>query len=65
MPRETDPLKELQLFVSKHPTQSAAARVLDISEPYLSDMLNGRRDISEPMLDKLGLVRVVTVVRAS
>ena len=62
---KTDPLKELHLFVSKYPTQAAAARALDISAPYLFDMVNGRRDISEPMLNKLGLERVVTVVRAS
>lgn len=48
----------------KHPTQAAAADALEISDAYLSDMLNERRGISDNTLEKLGLVKIVTVVKA-
>jgi plasmid maintenance system antidote protein VapI len=49
----------LQKFVSKYPTRKAAAAALHISAPYLTDLLNLRRDLSRRMLDKLGLKRSV------
>jgi hypothetical protein len=57
--KEIDPLERLRRFVGEHETQRAAADALGISGPYLSDLLNGRREFSEPILQKLGLRRVV------
>jgi transcriptional regulator with XRE-family HTH domain len=57
--KEIDPLERLKRFVGEHETQRAAADALGISRPYLSDILNGRREFSDPILDKLGLRRVV------
>lgn len=57
--KEIDPLKTLQAFVEKHKTQAAAAEALGVSRPYLSDIINGRRDFSDPVLERLGLRRVV------
>jgi plasmid maintenance system antidote protein VapI len=56
-------LKHLRKFVAQHPTQKAAARALGISEPYLCDLLNGRRLFSTNMLDRLGLERQTTIRR--
>ena len=36
-------------------TQKAAAKDLGITPQYFSDMVNGRRDFSERILDKIGL----------
>lgn len=55
-----DALDVLRGFVSSYPTQREAAVVFGISAAYLSDILNERRDVSETMLAKLGLKRVVT-----
>lgn len=57
--KEIDPLKTLRAFVEKHKTQAAAAEALGVSRPYLSDIINGRRDFSDPVLERLGLRRVV------
>jgi plasmid maintenance system antidote protein VapI len=57
--KEIDPRKALDAFVAKHKTQAAAAEVLGVSRPYLSDIINGRRDFSDQILEKLGLRRVV------
>lgn len=61
--RTKDPLVVLKAFVSQHPSQTAAARALGISQAYLNDLLWGRRTFSEPMLAKLGLRRLVVEVR--
>ena len=57
--KEVDPIKALNAFVSKHKTQAAAADALGVSRPYLSDIINGRRDFSDAILERLGLRRVV------
>lgn len=57
--KEIDPLDALRKFVAKHKTQAAAAEALGVSRPYLSDIINGRRDFSDPVLERLGLRRVV------
>lgn len=53
--KHVDPLKRLKLFVAAHPNRRAAASALDIKEPYLSELLNGKRPISEHVLTGLGL----------
>lgn len=57
--RTKEPLAVLKSFVSKYPTKRAAAQALDISAPYLTDLLYGRRKFSEAMLAKIGLRRMV------
>jgi len=57
--KEIDPLERLKAFVEKHKTQAAAAEALGVSRPYLSDIINGRRDFSDAVLERLGLRRVV------
>lgn len=59
-----DPLTHLQQFVKRHTTQKAAASALGISGPYLGDLLKGRRDFSDEMLDRLGLTRKTMIVVA-
>lgn len=54
-----NPTDELLKVIKKHGSQTAAAKALGISDAYLSDMANGRRDLSDAMLEKLGMKRVV------
>ena len=56
---ERSPLRELKRFCAGYGTQVAAAKALGISQPYLSDLLRKRRDVSKPLLKKLGLKRAV------
>ena len=56
---EVNALKYLRDFVATFPTQKDAARTLKITPAYLSDLVNGRRDVSPRMLKKLGLKIVV------
>ncbi len=49
----------LRAFVATHPTQRQAAAALGISPTYLGDILNERRDVSDTVLSKLGLKRIV------
>ena len=60
----TDPMLVLRRVVEQHGTQTAAARALGISQPYLHDLLRGRRDFSAAMLARLGLARVERIVSA-
>jgi plasmid maintenance system antidote protein VapI len=57
--KEIDPRVALAAFIKRHKTQAAAAEALGVSRPYLSDIVNGRRDFSDAVLEKLGLRRVV------
>ena len=63
--KELNPVERLQAFVARFPTQKAAAEALGISNVYVSDLLNGRRDINDKMLAKLGLRRTVIEARKS
>ena len=56
---ETNPLEVLRALVAQYPTQRAAAKALAVSQPFLHDLLNGRRTFSDKMLGKLGLRRAV------
>lgn len=53
----------LRRFVARHRDQRAAAEALHISQAYLSDMLHARRNITDGVLEKLGYVRDVRIVR--
>ena len=61
--KSTDPIGVLRAFVAKHASQREAARALRISQPYLHDILHGKRSVSDNMLAKLGLTRVEVVTR--
>lgn len=54
-----DPVAVLKQFVLTHPNQRAAAAALGISQAYLSDLLNARRDLSDTVLTKLNLKTIV------
>lgn len=54
-----DPRQVLTDFVAGFATHREAAAALGISGPYLSDLLNGRRDCSAKVLDLLGLMTIV------
>ena len=56
---EVNPNTALQKFRSQHETLGDAADALGVSKQYLSDMLQGRRDLSPRILAKLGLKRAV------
>jgi hypothetical protein len=54
-----DVIRELQKKVKKAGSQKELASALGISSQYLNDLLQGRRNASDNILDKLGLKRVV------
>ena len=56
---ETKPHAHLQRIVNERGSQAAAARHLGIAPSYLGDLLRGRRRISDRILKKLGLRRIV------
>lgn len=47
----------LRRFVAAHQTQASAAKALDISPAYLSDILAGKRGLSKPVAARLGFER--------
>ena len=57
------PQQALARYVTEHRTQSAAARSLGISAPYLHDLLNGRRGFSDRLLAALGFERIIRPLR--
>ena len=59
MVREIDPLVVLKKIVSQHGSQAAAAAALGVSPQFLGDLLHGRRDCSQKVLERMGLRRTV------
>ena len=57
--KSVDPIVWLRRQAVEAGSQRNAAKRLAISEQYLSDMLHGRRHISDAVLGKLGLRRTV------
>lgn len=57
--RETDPTIPLAKLIAECGSHGKAAKKLGISQPYLSDLMRGRRTWSKAMLAKLGLRRAV------
>jgi hypothetical protein len=51
---DTPVIEELRFLVKHHGSQKEAARELGISEQYLSDLLLGRRSVSEEIAGKVG-----------
>jgi len=48
------PIEKIKQMVDKLGSQKEVAKVLNISEPYLSDILKGKRSISKRIADALG-----------
>lgn len=53
-----DPIAELRRRLAKK-TQKALAIELGVSQAYLNDVLQGRREAGEKLLKPLGIARVV------
>lgn len=51
-------MEELKRRVQAMGSQNAVAAELGITPAYLSDILSGRRDLSENVLTKLGFVKI-------
>ena len=60
-------LAEFLIFLDKEAekdgSQAALARRLNVSAPYLSDVLNGRREPGDAILEPLGFRRVIVYER--
>lgn len=54
-----DPLAVLREMARKAGTQQKLADKLGYTPAYLSDVMNGRRNVTDDMLAKIGLRRVV------
>lgn len=59
---EQDPRTWLRQRVRALGTQRAVARELGVSDVYISDILHGRRGVSDALLAKMGLRRVVSII---
>ncbi len=64
MAKPINPAERLEAFVANYATQREAAAALKISGPYLSDLLNGRREFSDAILERLALRRIVVEARS-
>ncbi len=54
-------LNVLRLFVKAHGSQKAASEALGISEPYMVDLLKGRRPLTDKVLNGLGLAKQIVI----
>lgn len=59
----TDFIKLLEKMVAAEGSQRALARKLSISASYLGDVLIGRRDPGLSILEPLGFIREVRIVK--
>lgn len=55
----TDALEVIRRAVEKAGSQKAFAKANGLSEPYVSDVMNGRRDPGPRILEAVGLERYV------
>jgi len=58
-----DPLAVLRELAKQAGSQQKLAKRLGYRPAYLSDVLNRRRDVTDKMLAKIGLRRIVVRVR--
>lgn len=56
---ETDAHAALAALIETHGSQTAVAKRLGLSVPYINDLIHGRRLFSDAMLEKLGMRRIV------
>jgi len=57
---EYDPIQLLKYEVKKAGSQKAVALAAGVSQPFLCDVLKGRRECTGKLLAYLGLKRLVT-----
>lgn len=55
MAKTVTPIEELKHLVKEAGGQRAAASLLGVSQPFVSDLLLGRRKFSDEMLSKMGI----------
>ncbi len=58
-------LLHLQTAINKAGSQKAFAKSAGVSEQYLSEVLNGKKEMGPAIQDALGLERVVTYRKKS
>ena len=58
-----NPTAALNDFAERFVTNVDAAKELGITPQYLSDLRHGRRDVTNTILKKLGLRRIVVAVK--
>ena len=58
MVKTFNPTQALRAWVARFPSQKQAAEALQVSQPYLSDLVNARRDVPDRMLERIGLRKV-------
>ena len=56
---EKNPQRQLERLVDQLGSQTAAAQALGIGPSYFGDLLRGHRNVSDRVLTKLGLRRIV------
>ena len=56
---EQNPQRQMERLVSQLGSQAAAAAARGIGPSYFGDLLRGRRNVSDAVLRKLGLRRIV------
>jgi len=56
---EKNPQRQLERLVDQLGSQAAAAQALGIGPSYFGDLLRGHRNVSDRVLTKLGLRRIV------
>jgi helix-turn-helix protein len=56
-------IEELKRLVTEKGSKKAAAEALDIHPSYLGEILNGTRDLSDNVLEKIGYEKVVVHVK--
>ncbi len=56
--KQENPIEVLRAVMGRS-TQKMTAETFGISQSYLSDLLNGRREFSDAMLEKLAMRRIV------
>ena len=61
--KPVDPIARLVALAKEAGTQKALAARLKMRAPYLSDIMNGRRDVPASLLARLGLKRVTVEAR--
>ena len=56
--KPVDPLARLSTLAKAAGTRKALAAQLGMRAPYLSDIMNGRRDVPDSLLARIGLRRI-------
>jgi len=59
-----NPIARLETMEAEVGTRQALAAKLGLSASYLSDVMNGRRDVNQKLLKRIGLKSVVIEGRA-